>query len=85
MKIWTITTMGFALALAPLATQLPVRARSQSMTPLATTTIPSAQLIQPEQLKTLLRVVPAQLGASKKHMRQNSELDVRSLQSCLAV
>jgi hypothetical protein len=55
------------------------------MTPLATTTIPSAQLIQPEQLKTLLRVVPAQLGASKKHMRQNSELDVRSLQSCLAV
>ena len=54
MKMTSVATTGIIAALAFLMMQLPSRAGSQSAPPLAATTIPTAQLMQPEELKLLL-------------------------------
>ena len=52
MRIRSIATMGSVAVITFVLIQSP--ARAQSALPLAATTIPSTQLIQPEELKTML-------------------------------
>ena len=52
MRIRSIATMGSVAVITFVLIQSP--ARAQSALPLAATTIPSTQLIQPDELKTLL-------------------------------
>jgi 3-mercaptopyruvate sulfurtransferase SseA len=59
MKLKSIATTGTIAALALLIVQLPARVRSQSAPPPAATTIPTAQLMQPEELKSLLNATGA--------------------------
>ena len=54
MKLRRVAQTGVVFALALLILQSPVRARSQTTTPPAATTIPTGQLIQPEELRALL-------------------------------
>jgi thiosulfate/3-mercaptopyruvate sulfurtransferase len=52
MRIRSIATMGSVAVITFVLVQSP--ARAQSALPLAATTVPSTQLIQPEELKTML-------------------------------